>query len=78
MADFVLALLIFIFVRRTAPARRTRLRRDAAGGAKPGARLRHDRVGQSDSVLAALIMLSAALALDASSSWRGIGVLSVL
>ena len=46
IADFVLALLIFIFVRRTAPARRIAAYvGDAAGGAQSRAPLRHHRVG---------------------------------
>jgi predicted membrane-bound dolichyl-phosphate-mannose-protein mannosyltransferase/Gpi18-like mannosyltransferase len=80
MADFVLALLIFIFVRRTAPARRTAAYVAMLLVALNPA-LGFDTIvwGQSDSVLAALIMLSAALALDGEFelAW-GIGVLSVL
>ena len=65
VADFVLALLMFVFVRRVAPARQT-----AAYGVmllvalNPA--LGFDTIvwGQSDSALTVVIMLSAALALD--------------
>jgi predicted membrane-bound dolichyl-phosphate-mannose-protein mannosyltransferase/Gpi18-like mannosyltransferase len=80
VADFVLALLVFVFVRRTAPARRT-----AAYvamllvAANPA--LGFDTViwGQSDSALTVVIMLSAALALDGEFelAW-GLAALSVL
>ena len=65
MADFVLALLIFIFVRRTAPARPTAAYVAMLLVALNPA-LGFDTIiwGQSDSALTVVIMLSAALALD--------------
>jgi Gpi18-like mannosyltransferase/predicted membrane-bound dolichyl-phosphate-mannose-protein mannosyltransferase len=65
VADFVLALLVFIFVRRTAPARRTAAYVAMLLVALNPA-LGFDTIiwGQSDSALTVVIMLSAALALD--------------
>ncbi len=65
VADFVLALLVFVFVRRTAPARRTAAYAAMLLVALNPA-LGFDTViwGQSDSALTVVIMLSAALALD--------------
>ena len=65
MADFVLALLIFIFVRRTAPARPTAAYVAMLLVALNPA-LGFDTIiwGQSDSALTVVIMLSAVLALD--------------
>ncbi len=80
LADFVLALLVFIFVRRTAPARRTAAYVAMLLVALNPA-LGFDTVvwGQSDSALTVVIMLSAALALDGEFelAW-GLAVLSVL
>ncbi len=65
VADFVLALLMFIFVRRTAPARRMAAYVAMLLVALNPA-LGFDTIiwGQSDSALTVVIMLSAALALD--------------
>ncbi len=65
VADFVLALLVFVFVRRTAPARRTAAYAAMLLVALNPA-LGFDTIiwGQSDSALTVVIMLSAALALD--------------
>lgn len=80
VADFVLAALVFIFVRRTAPARRTAAYVAMLLVALNPA-LVFDTVvwGQSDSVLTAGIMLSAVLALDGEFelAW-GLAALSVL
>ncbi len=80
VADFALALLVFIFVRRTAPARRTAAYVAMLLVALNPA-LGFDTIvwGQSDSALTVVIMLSAALALDGEFelAW-GVAVLSVL
>ncbi|MGH7913756.1 MAG: phospholipid carrier-dependent glycosyltransferase [Candidatus Binataceae bacterium] len=80
VADFVLALLVFVFVRRTAPARRTAAYVAMLLVALNPA-LGFDTIiwGQSDSVLTVVIMLSAALALDGEFelAW-GLAMLSVL
>jgi dolichyl-phosphate-mannose--protein O-mannosyl transferase/Gpi18-like mannosyltransferase len=79
-ADFVLALLVFIFVRRTAPARQGAAYVAMLLVALNPA-LGFDTVvwGQSDSVLTVVIMLSAVLALDGEFelAW-GLAALSVL
>ena len=82
MADFVLALLVFIFVRRTAPARRAAAYVAMLLVALNPA-LGFDTIiwGQSDSALTVVIMLSAALALDGesvSSNNTGIAVIAVV
>ena len=80
VADFLLALLIFIFVRRTAPARRMAAYVAMLLVALNPA-LGFDTVvwGQSDSALTVVIMLSAGLALEGEFelAW-GVAVLSVL
>ena len=80
VADFVLALLVFIFVRRTAPARQSAAYVVMLLVALNPA-LGFDTVvwGQSDSALTVAIMLSAALALDGEFelAW-GLAALSVL
>jgi Gpi18-like mannosyltransferase/predicted membrane-bound dolichyl-phosphate-mannose-protein mannosyltransferase len=80
VADFILALLIFIFVRRTAPARRmTAYVAMLLVALNPA--LGFDTVvwGQSDSALTVVIMLSAALVLagEFELAW-GVAALSVL
>jgi Gpi18-like mannosyltransferase/predicted membrane-bound dolichyl-phosphate-mannose-protein mannosyltransferase len=80
VADFVLALLVFTFVRRTAPARRSAAYVAMLLVALNPA-LGFDTIvwGQSDSVLTVVIVLSAALALDGEFelAW-GLAALSVL
>jgi Gpi18-like mannosyltransferase/predicted membrane-bound dolichyl-phosphate-mannose-protein mannosyltransferase len=80
IADFVLALLVFVFVRRTEPARLGAAYLAMLLVALNPA-LCFDTVvwGQSDSVLTVVIMLSAALALDGEFelAW-GMAALSVL
>src|SRR6185437_1572091 len=80
VADFVLALLVFIFVRRNAPVRRTAAYLAMLLVAFNPA-LGFDTIvwGQSDSTLTVVIMLSAVLALDGEFelAW-GLAVLSVL
>ncbi len=80
VGDFVLALLVFIFVRRTAPARQ-RAAYVAMLLVALNPALGFDTIvwGQSDSVLTVVIMLSAALALDGEFelAW-GLAALSVL
>ncbi len=80
VADFVLALLVFVFVRRTAPARRTAAYVAMLLVALNPA-LGFDTIiwGQSDSALTVVIMLSAVLALDSEFelAWA-LAALSVL
>jgi dolichyl-phosphate-mannose--protein O-mannosyl transferase len=80
VADSVLALLVFVLVRRTAPARRTAAYVAMLLVALNPA-LGYDTIvwGQSDSVLTMVIMLSVAMALDGEFelAW-GLAALSVL